>query len=183
MKQVKRERRRVLSHFKGLEKKGGAKVEAHTNKMCKKCGQAKSIAQFYVHRFMADGYLNICKECVKKRVKEYREKNVKGVREYDRKRNKTRSHNKEYRKLKKKAIAKYRKNHPISSWTLKQLYKMRPDTCGICKKNSAEIAGKIQAHHPDYDYPEQVEWLCPICHARADKERRLREKQLCCFSL
>lgn len=40
-------------------------------------------------------------------------------------------------------------------------YLTRPERCSECGK-----IGKIQGHHPDYDKPLEVEWLCPSCHAR-----------------
>ena len=37
---------------------------------------------------------------------------------------------------------------------------VKPDSCGKCGKG-----GPIQAHHPDYSQPLNVEWLCGTCHA------------------
>lgn len=36
----------------------------------------------------------------------------------------------------------------------------RPGCCSVC-----EAKERINAHHPDYDQPLQVLWLCPLCHA------------------
>ena len=37
--------------------------------------------------------------------------------------------------------------------------------CGL-KKN------RLERHHPDYDLPLLIVWLCKPCHAIADKQRR-----------
>ena len=52
-----------------------------------------------------------------------------------------------------------------------------PNICERCpnKKN-------IQAHHPDYDKPKYIVWLCTKCHRKAHipdaKQDRLRRKNI-----
>lgn len=55
-------------------------------KVCKKCGRALPISEFYVHKQMGDGHLSFCKECVRARVHKHRENNIERIREYDRNR-------------------------------------------------------------------------------------------------
>ncbi len=38
------------------------------SKACRECGEMKSLAEYYPHKMMGDGYLNKCKSCVKSRV-------------------------------------------------------------------------------------------------------------------
>ena len=44
-------------------------------KTCRRCGTEKEINEFYKHKQTIDGYLGVCKECVKNREKERYEKN------------------------------------------------------------------------------------------------------------
>jgi Bacillus phage endonuclease len=49
----------------------------------------------------------------------------------------------------------------------------RPDACQECGRvPPRDHAGhaQIEAHHPDYSRPFEVEWLCPGCHSQADGE-------------
>ncbi len=50
-------------------------------KDCIRCGDSKDLKQFYKHSKMADGHLNVCKECVKARVKK-REKTLRDSPEF-----------------------------------------------------------------------------------------------------
>ncbi len=54
-------------------------------KKCRKCGEEKSIDEFYKHKKMYDGYLNFCKRCVLRRVKIHGEKNRERIKRYCRK--------------------------------------------------------------------------------------------------
>lgn len=41
----------------------------------------------------------------------------------------------------------------------------RPDKCSNCSKKC-----KLEGHHPDYDKPAEVVWLCPSCHKYLHKK-------------
>lgn len=44
-------------------------------------------------------------------------------------------------------------------WALRRGDVTRPDHCSLCGR-----AGSVQAHHPDYSKPLDVQWLCRSCH-------------------
>jgi len=39
---------------------------------------------------------------------------------------------------------------------------IKPDRCALCGKKPRKQ--KIQAHHPNYDEPLYILWLCESCH-------------------
>jgi hypothetical protein len=52
-------------------------------KPCFKCGETKSLDDFYVHPRMADGYLNKCKACTKRDVAARAKREPEKLREYE----------------------------------------------------------------------------------------------------
>jgi len=42
---------------------------------------------------------------------------------------------------------------------------VKPNYCSRCNGT-----GRIEAHHPDYDFPLNIVWLCKICHHKEHKE-------------
>lgn len=132
--------------------------EIEATKVCFKCGECKPLSSFYKHRRMADGHLNKCKDCTKTDVKDRRRTNP-AVQEYDRKRGsrQTLDYLKEYRaKYPKKYKAHNYVNNNIRSGKL-----VAPDCCEECGSGFA-----LEGHHDDYDKPEQIRWLCALCHKR-----------------
>ena len=132
-------------------------------KICRKCKVPKDLNDFYKHSEMADGHLNICKVCTRKRISKHWYKNAEALRikEHDRW---------QRRKLKPKEIKRrldyqkdYRKKNKNSmrahNMTLRKL--TRPKHCEICGK-----ACKPHGHHEDYDKPLEVIWACPVCHRK-----------------
>ena len=152
------------------------------SKICFKCNLDKPLSDFYKHKGMADGYLNKCKECNKKDVRENREKNIDYYLEYDKQRannpnrvlgreeySKTEDGKESARKAKKKwsesnlikRAASQMVNNAIRDNRLEKKYSC--ESCGI--ENV-----KIHGHHNDYAYPLLVSWLCSKCHRQWHKE-------------
>ena len=131
-------------------------------KTCFKCGEAKPLSEFYRHQRMADGHLNKCKNCAIKDVIKNRTENIERIRDYDRKR-KSLPHRRE---LNRKVCAEYATNYPKRRAAQAAVRyavrrgKLIPQPCFICGE-------KAEAHHPDYDAPLSVVWLCPAHHKQA----------------
>lgn len=131
------------------------------NKECRKCGKILPIEEFYKHSAMVDGFLNICKECVKERVRKHREANIEKIRKYDRERGKQRK-----RILKSEEITRkrrketgYEKAHSKVERAIKNGIFEKSNMCQLCGSKKA-----IEAHHYDYSKPLDVIWVCSACH-------------------
>lgn len=109
-------------------------------KICLKCKKRKSINEFYKHKGMTDGYLNICKDCKKEYQKKWEVENRNKVYEYKRsnpdkiKLWKRREYLKHKDKYKERAKRRYKENKKI---ILKERKLYR-------KKNKAKIAETIK---------------------------------------
>ena len=125
-------------------------------KKCFKCGLLKEKSEFYKHSKMKDGLLGKCKDCTKSDVKENRESRQDYYREYEKKRGASAD-----RKAKRIAWAKEHKKETSAKMAFYRHRKregMERGICSICEKPNAV------AHHPDYDLPLDVVWLCPSHH-------------------
>lgn len=131
-------------------------------KTCFKCGSTKPLSEFYCHSRMADGHLNKCKACTKRDVRENRAANIERVRLYDRQR----ASRPERRASAQAVQAAWRAQHPnrraahIAVNNALRAGRMQRLPCLVC-------GGKAEAHHPDYDRPLDVVWLCPAHHKQA----------------
>jgi len=155
-----------------------AKDKKMKTKICRECGEDLPIENYYKHKEMGDGHLNKCKECVKSRVSNHREENIKEIREYDRERSKT-----PQRKAKSIAISNKRRHevegyqacHNAITRAIKNGIMVRSNTCQICGSN-----GRVEAHHNNYLEKLKVLWLCPCCHksyhnGKNEKAERIRK--------
>ncbi len=127
-----------------------------TYKVCLKCGISKTLLEFYKQSGMKDGHVNKCKECSKADIRANRDLKIEYYREYDRERGNRQhiSYLKEYRdKYPKKYKAVNLVNNAIRSGKLIRC------PCVIC--------GDINSHghHPDYDKPLDLIWLCAVHHS------------------
>lgn len=142
-------------------------------KTCFVCGTYKEITEFYPHVKMKDGHLNKCRVCTKeyersRRQGEFREKILK----YDRERASL-PHRKEKTKL---IVSAWKVSHPkrraaqVALGNAVRSKKIIPLPCLICGE-------KAEAHHPDYDRPLDVVWLCPSHHKQTHAlSRKLMEE-------
>lgn len=120
-------------------------------KQCIDCGELKELTDFHRKQDNADGYKNFCRNCSAKRLRNWRNAN----------KDKHKQHDATYNlKYPKKRIAKNIVNKAIMSGCLER----KP--CETCGKS------KAQAHHPDYDFPMKIIWLCPIHHSKVHQEQK-----------
>ena len=134
-------------------------------KKCNTCHRIKPLTEFYEDDFMSSGYRNKCKECSRA---EQRERHAAGCsKEYDQKR----YTDPQWKKSRDEKARVRAKNHPEHGRAhikvhkaLKSKHLTRPDHCSQCGKTDA----RIEAHHPDYNKPLEIVWLCKRCHALAN---------------
>lgn len=158
-------------------------------KLCKKCGTEKELSEFNKDASKKNGLHSTCKACRKKYQGEYRRRRKEY---YDQLSAKHRQENPEYYKQyraiyektdkSKQAHARrakeQRRLHPEAIKANNQVNKailsgkiVRPKGCTRCGSS-----GKIEAHHPDYSKPLEVEFLCTKCHIK--EHMRLRDQLL-----
>lgn len=129
-----------------------------SSKQCFKCLCSKPLSEFYVHKMMADGHLNKCKECTKADV-HASEWKYKAQRAEARKKPHRAAHLKAYH-------ASWIAQHPerraaqIAVGNALNSGRLVPLPCWVC-------GAQAHAHHPDYSHPLDVVWLCPTHHKQA----------------
>ena len=151
-------------------------------KKCFKCGKVKILECFYRHSQMADGYLNKCKECVKKDVRKNYRKNIDHYKEYEKARAGLPHRVQAREEYQKTEDGKNALNRGRKAWAKRNPIKRMASiiVCNavrdgkILKPVSCEACGnkpnRLHGHHDDYAYPFVVRWLCPACHNKWHKE-------------
>jgi hypothetical protein len=119
-------------------------------KQCFKCGGVFPLTEFYRHPQMGDGHLGKCKACTRKDVRLNRSRKRDYYNEYDRARSKDRQKKRDSRKEQCRRVTR----NAIKTGRLK--VKSECERCGS--------SDRVQIHHPDYDFPMWVEFLCWRCH-------------------
>ena len=144
-------------------------------KTCFKCGEAKELDQFYLHKRMADGHLNKCKECTKMdsalRIERKKRDPLWLVQEARRCREKIKKNRSVCDPISvleaKKRWAENNKNKVASQRILQNAVKS-----GRIERRPCRACGatEVEAHHEDYSKPLDVVWLCDKHH----KERHVQ---------
>jgi len=141
-------------------------------KTCRTCGVEKQIDDYYVHSQMGDGHLNICKECVRKRVSDYAKTPARIA--YDKRRNQTPKRKAWTREFCRKQRLKWKKKRKASS---KFWAKFKT---GAIKKLPCEKCGTekwVEAHHSDYNKPYEVIWLCSLHHKEWHRNNKAKNER------
>lgn len=60
------------------------------------------------------------------------------------------------------------KAHSIVNEAIKTGKLVKPSECSCCK-----LKKEVQAHHEDYEKPLDIIWLCPACHSKLHKQKRI----------
>lgn len=155
-------------------------------KRCFKCGTTKPRTEFYAHSMMGDGLLGKCKECTKADARAVRLAKIEHYRSYDRMRASV-PHRVQARKqygrteagriasLKAKQrwleLNQERRRAQVSLNNALRDGRIQRHPCFVCGETGAE------AHHPDYDAPLDVVWLCDAHHKQVHKEARQYERE------
>jgi len=132
-------------------------------KKCFKCNETKPLFDFYKHSRMLDGHLNKCKECTKKDVFEHRYgPNREKILAYDRQRGFLKHRLEKATQIHKEWKLKHPKRRAAHSKVASAIKsgKLTKLPCFVCGE-------KAEAHHPDYDRPLDVMWLCSAHHKQA----------------
>lgn len=163
------------------------------HKPCISCTLVKPLSDYYAHSRMGDGHLNKCKECCKRDNSKNREEKAEYYQEYERNRG-SEPHRVAARKaysltdhgkavirelkvryakrpeVRAKVIIKQRESRIVNAkkhyareqvaYAIKTGRMFRPELCEDCGLPHPNI----QAHHQNYNYPLDIEWLCKPCH-------------------
>lgn len=129
------------------------------DKKCFKCNQVKPLTEFYKHPAMSDGHLNKCKTCTKKDVAN----NIQDRREYYAAYDKARAKTPERVAWRRQKLREQRAKNPLANSARQAVavalrkgkLQRQPCHCGETK---------VEAHHPDYNKPLFVIWLCNKHH-------------------
>ncbi len=155
------------------------------NRVCGKCKTSKPLSDFYKKRDSKDGLQVQCIACMKiyRQVNQaaYREKakahyavhredTLSRVKAYQQtvagKMVSVKADKRRYLKYPEKTAAKNAVNYAVQSGKLKR--SVFCEECGLPKET--------EGHHPNYNKPLEVEWLCVGCHRKlhksSDKENK-----------
>lgn len=157
----------------------------YNKKPCRRCGKIKMLTEFYKHKLMHDGHLNICIACKVAeqsiRFKKYSEEDPNFLeRERIRHREKAKRLNyaerysaknltQDQKNIRKKLRDKWIKENPekrkanIIIGNLLRSGKIVKQPCIFCGNK------KVHGHHFDYSKPKEVVWLCPSCHKKVHR--------------
>lgn len=153
-------------------------------KECKQCLKTLPLSEFYSTK---TGKFSKCKECIKKNVKQNREEKEEYYKAYDRNRPNKAERNKLNIERQKTEKGKAIHNNACRAWGERNKDRRQVQIAvsnavrdGRLQKLPCFICGEaeVEGHHPNYDAPLDVIWLCvkhhKEIHTLYDKEQDAR---------
>ncbi|HHX0886510.1 TPA: hypothetical protein ACU6E5_004295 [Pseudomonas aeruginosa] len=147
-------------------------------KHCAKCGDQKAEDDFYKRD-------RTCKECRKRMVRDNRSAKIDYYRLYDRQRGNDQNRvsarldylkTERGRETSNQAKRRYIERNKVKGSAHNALNNAIRDNKLIkppcCTAPDCFNTKNIQAHHPDYEQPLSVVWLCSECHSKLHREFR-----------
>lgn len=131
-------------------------------KICKECGLSLILEDYYPHPLTRDWKMSRCKECIKKWRRSERERVMARIIDNNRPKTIWRviTATNTVKQFRLKNPEKY-KAHKLVNNYIRYNKDKRPTICVKCN-----LEGKIEFHHEDYNFPNKVIPLCPLCHSR-----------------
>lgn len=137
------------TQFKAISPEERLRRQTAPTRVCKRCKQERSRAEFSAHKKYADGLNHWCKECFKDWKVTWMERNRERVLRKNNERMKAAYRTPEGHM---KAIARSRLHNAV-------LYgKIERKPCEVCGDE------RVHGHHDDYTRPLEVRWLCRKHH-------------------
>lgn len=156
----------------GTVKKDYMTSVKNNKKVCRRCNEELDLSNFKTYKKNDKTYYqSMCIPCRKEYNKLDKTKNtIKKC--YEKNGDKYRKQGNEYntsdrgRELNKKRSRTYRENNSLKAkarnsvrTALRNGSLLRPSKCSECNKECIP-----EAHHPDYNKPLEIKWLCKSCH-------------------
>ncbi len=141
-----------------------------TVKKCPKCKETKNFTKFYKSRFTKDGLHGWCKICCLKGNLRYqqteggKEAHQRARQKYDQTPAGKESHRKSTQKIRQDYPQKHKARNTLNN-AIRDGKLERLTYCEHCFRE-----GLAEGHHPDYDKPLEVIWLCRGCHTELHNE-------------
>lgn len=124
-------------------------------KTCSKCGEEKSLTDFYWDKRCKDEHRSECKACALKSCKQYRRKNGDRCRKYGRRYqrdNEVKVHGKHLER-----------RYGITAEDFNQRLTEQNGSCAICKIHWSKFKQRLAVHH-DHETNEVLALLCCNCN-------------------
>lgn len=135
-----------------------------THKTCTRCGETKPLFDFYRHATIKGTYAARCKRCARAATMESRAKKRDEI--LERQRIQQRNVSDEIRRKRSQKRAERNALQPKRVAAVQAL-NVAVRSGQIVRQPCFVCGAGAEAHHPDYDRPLDVVWLCPSHHRQA----------------